>query len=309
MADHDVAVPATRSRAAVATARTRTEPGSDRWWALFRRGLKKIAVWIPLVALMVWTIAPFLVSLSVSFKTRGEVFADPSLIPGHPTFNAYLEVFDRPGFRGAFINSVIVGLGTTVLTLAFAVPAAYAFARFRFRGRHLLLLFTLLPRLVPSLGMMLPLYRIAAFLGVLDQRSTLIAAYTGMLLPLAVWLLVGFFQQIPRELEEAASVDGATLWTRLWYIVMPLAIPALITIGVLAFREAWNEFTLVLVLTTTPGKRTLPYELFLMSSGGTGIANFPAEAAFALLTIVPFVLVYSRIERYVVQGITSGAVK
>jgi multiple sugar transport system permease protein len=90
--------------------------------------------------------------------------------------------------------------------------------------------------------------------------------------------------------------------------MLPLALPALITIGVLAFREAWNEFTLVLVLTSTPGKRTLPYELFLMQ-GAQGLPNFPAEAAFALLTVVPFILVYSRVERYVVQGITTGATK
>jgi ABC-type glycerol-3-phosphate transport system permease component len=217
-------------------------------------------------------------------------------------------VIQRPGFRGAFLNSVVVGVGTAAMTLVLAVPAAYAFARFRFRGRHLLLLFTLLPRLVPSLGLMVPLYRIAVTLGALDRRLTLVVVYTAMLLPLAVWLLVGFFQQIPRELEEAANVDGATLSTRLRYIVLPLAVPALITIGVLAFREAWNEFTLVLVLTTTPGKRTLPFELFLMQ-GIQGIQNYPAEAAFALLTVVPFILVYMRIERYVVQGITTGSVK
>jgi multiple sugar transport system permease protein len=214
-------------------------------------------------------------------------------------------VIARPGFRGAFVNSILVGLGTTALTLLLGVPAAYAFARFRFRGRHLLLLFTLLPRLVPSIGLMVPLYRMAVTLGLLDKRLTLIVVYTGMLLPLAVWLLVGFFQAIPRELEEAANVDGASLWGRLRYIVMPIALPALITIGVLAFREAWNEFTLVLVLTTTPGKRTLPYELFLMQ-GIQGIQDYPAEAAFALLTVLPFILVYLRVERYVVQGITWG---
>lgn len=270
--------------------------------------VKKALLWIPLILLVLWTVVPFLVTLSISLKTRGEVFADPRLVPPSPSLAAYREVIARPGFRGAFLNSAIVGLGTTALTLALAVPAAYAFARFRFRGRHLLLLFTLLPRLVPSLGLMVPLYRMAVTLGMLDRRLTLVVVYTGMLLPLAVWLLVGFFQQIPRELEEAANVDGATLWTRLRFIVLPLSIPALITIGVLSFREAWNEFTLVLVLTTTPGKRTLPFELFLMQ-GIQGIQNYPAEAAFALLTVLPFILVYMRIERYVVQGITTGSVK
>jgi len=270
--------------------------------------IRRVGVWIPLAALAIWTVLPILITLSISFKSRGDVFADQGLIPQNPNFGAYQEIFGRLGFQGAFVNSVVVGLGTAVLTLLIAVPAAYAFARFRFRGRHLLLLFTLLPRLIPSLGLMVPLYRLAVAVGALDNRLTLIVAFTGTVLPLAVWLLVGFFQQIPRDLEEAANVDGTTMLARVRYIVLPLAVPALITIGVLAFREAWNDFDLVLALTRTPGNRTLPYELFLLTTG-TGLANNPGEAAFAILTLVPFVFVYLRIERYVVGGITAGAMK
>lgn len=270
--------------------------------------LRSVLVAIPLFALVTWTLAPFLVTLSVSFKQKAEVFADPGLIPPNPTLDAYRDVLASDSFTTSFLNSVLVGAGTTLLTILIGVPAAYAFARFRFRGRHLLLLFTLLPRLVPSLGLMVPIYRLAVVAGLLDKRMTLIVVYTAMLLPLAVWLMVGFFQQIPREIEEAANVDGASLWGRLRYIVAPLAAPAMITIGVLAFREAWNEFTLVLVLTNTPGKRTLPFELYLMQ-GIEGIANFPGEAAFTILTILPFVLVYTRVEKYVVAGLITGSGK
>jgi multiple sugar transport system permease protein len=273
-----------------------------------RRGIRQTLLAIPLIALVVWTVAPFLVTLSVSFKERAEVFANPGLIPASPNLDAYREVLSSESFIDSFLNSLIVGVGTTLLTLVIGVPAAYAFARFNFRGRHLLLLFTLLPRLVPSLGLMVPIYRLAVATGMLDKRTTLIIVYTGMLLPLAVWLMVGFFQQIPREIEEAANVDGATLWGRLRYIVAPLAAPAMITIGVLAFREAWNEFTLVLVLTSSPGKRTLPFELYLMQ-GIEGIANFPGEAAFTLLTVLPFILVYTRVEKYVVAGLVTGSGK
>ena len=273
-----------------------------------KRGIHQFLLAIPLVALVVWTVAPFLVTLSVSFKEKAEVFANPGLIPNSFRLDAYREVLASESFTTSFFNSVVVGIGTTLLTLAIGVPAAYAFARFNFRGRHLLLLFTLLPRLVPSLGLMVPIYRLAVVAGLLDKRITLIIVYTGMLLPLAVWLMVGFFQQIPREIEEAANVDGATLWGRLRYIVAPLAAPAMITIGVLAFREAWNEFTLVLVLTSTPGARTLPYELYLMQ-GIEGIANFPGEAAFTLLTVLPFILLYTRVEKYVVAGLVTGSGK
>ena len=275
---------------------------------VIKRNLHRIVIGIPLAALAVWTIFPILVTLSTSFKTRSDVSADPGLIPSHPTFDGYLSVLEREGFQSAFWNSLIVGLGTAVLTLVIAVPAAYAFARFAFRGRHLLLLFTLLPRLIPGLGLMVPLYRLAVWLGAIDKLLTLIVVFTGTVLPLAVWLLVGFFQQVPRDLEEAASVDGAGLFVRIRYIVMPLAVPAMITIGVLAFREAWNEFNLVLGLTSSAGSRTLPYELFLMTQT-TGFQDNPGQAAFAILTIIPFIFVYLRIERYVVNGITSGAVK
>lgn len=287
--------------------RPETRKTTDRA-GLIKRNLHRIVIGIPLAALAAWTIFPILVTLSTSFKTRSDVSADPGLIPSHPTLDGYLSVLEREGFQSAFWNSLIVGLGTAVLTLVIAVPAAYAFARFAFRGRHLLLLFTLLPRLLPGLGLMVPLYRLAVWLGAIDKLLTLIVVFTGTVLPLAVWLLVGFFQQVPRDLEEAASVDGAGLFVRIRYIVMPLAVPAMITIGVLAFREAWNEFNLVLGLTSSAGSRTLPYELFLMTQT-TGFQDNPGQAAFAILTIIPFIFVYLRIERYVVNGITSGAVK
>ena len=273
-----------------------------------KRWLRRIGIGIPLLALAVWTIYPLLMTLSISFKTRADVSADPGLIPTDPTLDGYRSVLERQGFQDAFINSMVVGLGTAMLTVLLAVPAAYAFARFRFRGRHLLLLFTLLPRLVPGLGLMVPLYRLAVALGAIDQILTLIVAFTATVLPLAVWLFAGYFQQVPRELEEAANVDGASLFTRIRYIVLPLAFPAIITVGVLAFREAWNEFNLVLGLTSTPGSRTLPYELFLMTQT-TGFQDNPGQAAFAIMTIIPFIFVYMRLERYVVSGLTSGALK
>ena len=270
--------------------------------------IRNILISIPLIALVIWTVAPFFVTLSVSLKDKTEVFADPSLIPANPSLDAYADVLASESFTTSFWNSVIVGVGVTVLTIVISVPAAYAFARFRFRGRHLLLLFTLLPRLVPSIGLMIPIYRLAVITGMLDKRITLIIVYTAMLLPLAVWLLVGFFQAIPREIEEAANVDGASLWGRLRYIVGPLAAPAMITVGVLAFREAWNEFTLVLVLVNSPGNRTLPFELYKLQ-GVEGVADYPIEAAFTVLTIIPFIIFYTFVEKHVVAGLISGSGK
>jgi multiple sugar transport system permease protein len=270
--------------------------------------IRSTLIALPLIALVIWTVAPFLVTLSVAFKDKTEVFSDPSLIPANPSFRAFSDVLSSESFTTSFTNSVVVGVGTTVLTILIAVPAAYAFARFRFRGRHLLLLFTLLPRLTPSIGIMIPIYRLAVATNMLDKRITLIIVYTAQLLPLAVWLLVGFFQAIPRDIEEAANVDGASLWGRLRHIVVPLAAPAMITVGVLAFREAWNEFTLVLVLVNSPGNRTLPFELYKLQ-GVEGVADYPIEAAFTVLTIVPFILFYTFVEKHVVAGLITGSGK
>ena len=265
-------------------------------------------IWIPLLALVIWTVAPLVIAVSVSLKERAEVFASPQLIPDSPTLDAYITTLSRPEFRTTFLNSVVVGAGVTALTLAMAIPAAYAFARFRLRLRHLLLLLILLPRLVPTLGLMVPLYRLAVAVGALNSIFTLIIVLTGTILPFSIWLMTGFFEQIPVELEEAAAVDGANTWQRIRRIVLPIALPTLITVGALAFREAWIEFDLVLALTTNADPRTLPYELFLLSEV-TGLPNYPVEAAFAILTTLPLVLVYLLFERQVISGLTSGALK
>ena len=279
-----------------------------RRWSWFAGPLRKVIIWLPLTMLVLWTLGPFLISASVSFKEPAHVFSDASLIPDDPTLNAYVRTIDRPGFQRALWNSVVIAFGSLILTLVVGVPAAYAFARYRFRGRHLLLMFSLLPMLVPKVGLMFPLFLLAVKVGGFDSRIFMILVFTGMLLPLAVWLLVGFFQAIPRELEEAAAVDGATQFAAIRTIILPLSIPALLTVAVLAFREAWNEFELVLALTQTANSRTLPYELYLMQDA-TGLADYPIQNAFALLTIVPLILVYLRIERYVAEGLLSGAVK
>lgn len=284
------------------------EPASPSRGVALKTFLRRAVVWIPVAGLVIWTMAPFLISISVSFKEPASVFANPGLIPENFTLDAYSRVLERPGFRSALWNSIVIGLGSLGVTLVLGVPAAYAFARFRFRGRHLLLLFSLLPMLIPKVGLMVPLYRLAVRLDAIDSRLFLIVVFTGMLLPLATWLMVGFFQAIPRDLEEAAAVDGASLYQTLRRIVLPLSLPALITVSVLAFREAWNEFELVLALTQSSEARTLPYELFLMQTA-VGIGDFPLENAFALLTVLPLILVYLRIERYVTQGLLTGSVK
>ncbi len=287
----------------------RRDRGEGRSARERRRRPGAVLAYVLAAVLVIWTLIPFLVTISTSFKVKTEVFGNPGLIPRDPTLAAYQDVLSSSGFHVSLLNSIIVGAGTTVLTLLLSVPAAYAFVRFQFKGRHLLLLIALIPRLVPTTSLLVPLYRMAVDIHAYDRLVTLIVVNTALISPLAVWLLVGFYQKIPRDMEEAASLDGANIWQVIRYVVVPLSLPALITIGVLAFREAWNEFTLVLVLTNASGARTLAYELYHTQGGIESIPNYPGSAAFALLTIVPFLLVYMRIERYVVAGITAGSGK
>jgi multiple sugar transport system permease protein len=179
------------------TARSPVDPSRALRRSRTIRIIRERLVWIPLAALAAWTLAPLLVALSVSLKEPAEVFGQPQLVPRDPTLAAYLRTISSPGFQQAFVNSVVVALGSMAITFGLGIPAAYAFARLRFGARHLLLVLILLPRLVPTLGLLVPLYQLAAALGALDNRLTLMVAFAGTGLPLAVWLLAGLNKHIP----------------------------------------------------------------------------------------------------------------
>jgi ABC-type glycerol-3-phosphate transport system permease component len=246
----------------------------------FAGPVRRFMVLLPLVALVLWTIGPFLVSLSVSFKQPAHVFSDPGLIPDQPTLDAYARVLDRPGFRSALWNSVVIAFGSLILTLLVGIPAAYAFARFRFRGRHLLLLFSLLPMLVPKVGLMYPLFLLAVEVGGFDSRIFLILVFTGMLLPLAVWLMVGYFQAIPRELEEAARGLGARRLRRVLRLELPLMAPGLLAGAGLVLLSAMKELPATLLL-APPGFHTLATMIWSSTEDA-----FLADASIASLVLI-----------------------
>jgi len=171
-----------------------------------------------------------------------------------------------------------------------------------------LLFFILVPRLVPRVALIVPLYLMFAEVGLIDTYTVIIIMYTASAVPLATWTLIGFFAAIPKELEEAAAIDGATLARRIYYIVLPLAVPGLITITVVSFVESWNEFPFALAFLQDTEMRTLPFQLFSLESS-LGLIDWPLISAFALFTIIPIILLYLRFERLIVSGLTAGAVK
>ncbi|MEX2540698.1 MAG: carbohydrate ABC transporter permease [Trueperaceae bacterium] len=269
--------------------------------------IRKNLVWIPLAVLVAWSLVPILWSVAASFKTPLEVY-DARWLPESPTLDNYARVLQSDGFWRYFLNSVFLALASTGLAVFVSSLAAYAFARYAFRWRHILLIVILVPRILPRASLIVPLYQMVESVGMLDTYAALIVTYTATAIPLATWILTGFFHAVPIELEEAAAIDGASIWQRIWRIVVPIAVPGMITVGVLSLREAWNEFPFVLALTTSMEKRTLPYQLFLLRDR-LGIQDWPLVNAFTILTIIPILILYIAFERRIVSGLTSGALK
>lgn len=273
------------------------------------RRLKRALIAIPLAFTVIWAALPLLWAISASFKKPIDVYKiPPEIIPSDPTLANYQQILQDPATFRFLQNSLVLTISSTLVAVIIATVAAYGFARYTFRWRHALLLFILIPRLVPRVSLIVPLYRMAESIGALNSFTFLIIIYSGTAIPLATWIMIGFIQAIPKELEEAARIDGASTWQVFRRVVVPLSIPGLLTIGVLTFREGWNEFPFVLALTTNREARTLPYQLFLLL-GTEGIQNWPLVEAFAIISIVPIILLYLRFEKYVVAGLTQGAVK
>ncbi|MBB3713058.1 ABC-type glycerol-3-phosphate transport system permease component [Limimaricola variabilis] len=267
----------------------------------------RFAAWTALVLLTIWAVLPILWSLSASFKTPLTLYSE-GFIPENPTLDNYGRVLSSEGFYQYLGNSLYLAITSTVLTLFVSVLAAYGFARYAFAWRHVLLLFILVPRILPRASLIIPLYDVIARLDLLDTYTVLIVTYTATAVPMATWILIGFFQAVPRELEEAAAIDGASIWQRIWGIVVPISLPGMVTAGILSLREAWNEFPFVLAFTTSGDMRTLPFQLFAMRDN-MGLTDWPLINAFTITTIIPILFLYLLFERQIVSGLTSGAVK
>ncbi|MFC7063517.1 carbohydrate ABC transporter permease [Halobacillus seohaensis] len=265
--------------------------------------------WIPLFVLLVWTIVPLIWALSASFKEATEVYQTPvSLIPESFNFNNYIRVFEYDNFWRYLFNSVFLAVTTTIISVFISILAGYAFARYAFKFRHILLIIILVPRIIPRASIIVPLFTGIAFLGFLDTYLALILTYTATAVPLATWILAGFFKVIPKALEEAASIDGAKPWQIIWHVVIPISLPAIITVSIFSLREAWNEFPFVLAFTSSQEMRTLPYQLFMLKDS-MGMQDWPMVLAFTIVTILPLLILYIIFEKKVVNNILSGAVK
>jgi ABC-type glycerol-3-phosphate transport system permease component len=271
--------------------------------------IKKIAIWIPLIIFLTWTLLPLIWSLSASFKPALELYKKPpSLIPRDFTWNSYIGVFTFQNFWVFLMNSFILAIGSTLITILVSSLAGYAFARYMFPLRNLLLMMVLIPRILPRSALVVPLYRLFAAIGILDTYLVLLLTYTATAVPMCAWILAGFFKGIPPSLEESAKLDGAGFFTVLYRIILPVALPGLISVIIVAGVQSWNEFPFVLAFTSSAALRTLPYQLFLMQDT-MGIQDWSLINAFSIVTILPILIIFIVFQKRVINGIIGGAVK
>lgn len=246
--------------------------------------------------------------IATSLKSRADIFAvPPKLLPFPPDFTSYAsEVINNSALVTAFFNSIVVSVGTMMLTLLLAIPGAYGLARLNLRGKGIMFLCLLIGQLLPSIVIAGPMFMTFSKLGLLNSHIGLILADTTFTLPFSVIMLRPFFQAVPNELEAAAKVDGCTQVGVLWRIVLPYVRSGLITIAAFSFLIAWGEFTFALSLNT---KANQPVTVALNKFIGQYGTQWNDLMAVSTVVALPIMLIFAGLQRFIVGGLTSGAVK
>jgi multiple sugar transport system permease protein len=274
-----------------------------------RVGARRATAWVIIDTLvLLYALLPVLWILSLSLKPTSTV-KDGKLIPSSLTFDNYRGIFRGNLFSSALINSVGIGLFTTVVAVVIGAMAAYAVARLEFPGKRLLIGATLLISMFPAISLVTPLFNIERRIGLFDTWPGLIIPYIAFALPLAIYTLSAFFREIPWDLENAAKMDGATAGQAFRKVIAPLAAPGIVTTAILVFIFAWNDLLLALSLTATKAAITAPVAI----ANFTGSSQFEEPtgsiAAGAMVITVPIIVFVLVFQRRIVAGLTSGAVK
>ena len=253
-------------------------------------------------------VVPFAYMFATSLKPNALVLEiPPKLIPHDPTTANYTQAWTSNKFGRYFLNSLMVAIATTFFSVWLSSMMAYAFARFSFPGRRILFGLLLIGLMVPTMMLIIPQFILARNLGMLDSLTGLVFFYTGGTLALNTFLLRSFFQDIPRELEEAMVVDGAGPWKRYLKLVLPLSRPALATVAIFSFLASWDEFIWALTVINDPNKRTLPIAIALFQ--GEHSTSWGLVFAASTILVGPVILVFAIFQRQFVSGLTTGALK
>lgn len=264
--------------------------------------------WTLLVLGALVMVTPFIYMLSTSFKSQAYVLTvPPQLIPDPFTTDNYHEALESQSFGRYFVNSIVVAAVSTLLSVLLSAMTAYGFARYEFRGRELMFRIMLVGLVVPAMMLIVPQFILAKHLHLIDSLAGLVVFYVAGTLALNTFLLRGFFESQPIELDEAMRVDGASAWTRFWRLGLPLARPALATTSIFTFLFAWDEFAWALTIITDRSKLTLPIAIQLFH--GQNATQWGLVFAASTIAVIPVVVVFLVFQRHFVQGLTSGAVK
>ena len=281
------------------------------------RTRKRMAIWLAyavIIALCIIEILPIYWIVITSFKTNLDIFGGHPLTPpiGNATLEHYQYVFKPAGTSsvgvGAYlVNSILVTFGTIASTIVIGSMAAYGLARFSFRGRTTMSILFLVIRMMPALAIAIPLYTMINSWGLLNTRVALLVVYTAFMTPFVIWMMRGFFQEVPADLEEAAMVDGCTRLGALWRVVLPLSAPGLIATSIFTFLGAWNEFAFASLLTSTKASQTTT--VLIASQISFDQVFWGRIAAIATVLIVPVIVFFILVQKNLVRGLTLGAVK
>jgi multiple sugar transport system permease protein len=293
---------ATTADTATTAPRVATHAKRDRgpgtpWW-----------LWIVVIGIVVFCLLPFYWLLNISLKT-GPDLSSASIIPPHPTLANFKSIFQNAAFTRALLNSAIVSLTTTLIGVIVGSFAAYALARLKMRGKFLLLAIVLSITTFPQIAIAAPLFRLWTDIGLYNTLPGLIIPYLTFALPLSIYILVSFFREIPRDLEEAALVDGATNFEAFRKVVVPLAAPGLATTAILTFISAWNEFLLATTLTSSTTARTVPVAISQFTGSSQFEVPLGTQSAASVVISIPLIVLVLLFQKRIVAGLTAGAVK
>jgi trehalose/maltose transport system permease protein len=272
------------------------------------RALRRIGFWLLVCAILVFALFPFYYALISSLTAPARIF-EPAFLPRAPTLENYSAVFREQPFARNILNSVAVASLVVAVSLLLGAMAALAFGRVSFRGRAFLMTSLLAVTMFPQVAVLAGMFELIRWLGLYNNLLGLSLSYLVFTLPFTVWVLTGFVQSLPKELEEAAIMDGAGPWSMLMRVFLPVMAPATVTTGLLAFVAAWNEFLFALTFTLTDERRTVPVAIALMSGSSAyelPWANIMAACVIVTLPLVALVLVF---QHRIVAGLAAGAVK
>lgn len=271
---------------------------------------KRLLFWLLIVLLIFYTVFPFYWAFVSSLKPKGELFSTPVRYwPSYLNFGTYQTVFGARNFGRALLNSAIVSISTVLLSLAIGSLAGYALGRLHFRGRRFMLYLILAMTLFPAISILGALFIIVRGLGIFNTWWALILTYMTFTLPFTVWIMTNFFRSLPRELEQAALVDGCTPFQTFYLILLPLTAPGLVTTGLLGFIAAWNEFLFALTFTLDIKARTVPVIIALFGGASGYEVPWGEIMAASVIVTVPLVVLVFIFQRRIVEGLTAGAVK